>query len=87
MAFTQKHDDILGLIGYCVRNKDADLALVETTLKETGERVVILCGVFLDKDGEGAELHPYAKLFSGNPTDELVTPDGTTHMDPGYARH
>jgi len=51
-----------------------DLCLVECQAVDTGQPVYALCAV--NKDGKMIELVPLARLFAGNPYDELVPPLG-----------
>lgn len=43
--------------------------------KNTGKRVVALCA-FIPEEGGTTFIMPLAKLFEGNPIDELVDPRG-----------
>lgn len=52
--------------------KNKNVALVETSDKATGKKVYVICAV--QRDGEMIEIVPFAKLFDGNPYDELVPP-------------
>ena len=49
-----------------------DAALVECTDKATGKPVIALCGIYFD--GENYEISPFAKMFDGNPYEELDPP-------------
>ena len=49
-----------------------DLALVECTDKKTGKPVIAICAIQLT-DGE-YNITPLAKMFDGNPYDELDPP-------------
>ena len=51
---------------------NGDLCLVECRDAMTGQPVYALCAV--NYDGEMVELAPLAKLFDGNPYEELVPP-------------
>lgn len=51
---------------------NGDVALMACTDKETGEMVPTLCAV--ERDGEEFVMKPLAKLFNGNPYDELLPP-------------
>lgn len=52
--------------------KAGDVALLECTDKHTGELINVLCAV----NFQGGEYHmvPLAKLFTGNPYDEVLPP-------------
>lgn len=43
--------------------------------KDTGKRVVAVCA-FIPEEGGTTFIMPLAKLFDGNPIDELVDPRG-----------
>jgi len=49
-----------------------DLALVECTDKATGNKVYVVCAV--NYDGVEYEMVPIAKMFDGNPYDEVEPP-------------
>jgi len=49
-----------------------DLALLECTDKKTGERVSVVCAVHMD--GEEYIMTPMAKMFKGNPYEEVDPP-------------
>ena len=51
---------------------NGDLALVECTDAETGKPVYTVCA--MQHDGDGYLIVPLAKLFDGNPYEELVPP-------------
>lgn len=53
------------------RNKD--LCLLECTDAKTGVPVITVCAVGRDDDGQFV-MSPLAKLFDGNPYEELVPP-------------
>lgn len=48
------------------------VALVDCTDKTTGEQVPTICA--LEFDGETYTLKPFARLFTGNPYEELLPP-------------
>lgn len=50
-----------------------DVALVECTNSTTGEIVIAICAVSRMGDGS-ITMSPLAKMFSGNPFDELTPP-------------
>jgi len=52
--------------------KNADLALVECSERGTGKPVFTLCAVV--HDGEEFTIMPFAKMFDGNPYEELNPP-------------
>ena len=49
-----------------------DVCLLECTEKATGKPVVVLCMV--NRVGEDRVFVPVARMFSGNPYDELIPP-------------
>lgn len=50
-----------------------DIALLECTERATGKPAVVLVAVNREADG-GAEFVPLARLFDGNPYDQLDPP-------------
>lgn len=52
--------------------KDDNLSLVECTDKKTGKTVIALCAMSFE-DGDYL-IAPFAKMFDGNPYDELDPP-------------
>lgn len=50
-----------------------DLALAECSDAESGEKVITLCAIHVDQHGQYT-VTPLAKLFDGNPYDELKPP-------------
>jgi hypothetical protein len=61
--------------------KANDLALLECQDKATGKIVNVICA--LNRMNDGIEFAPLAKLFDGNPYDELnpPNPDGGFHIN------
>lgn len=53
-------------------SENGDLCLVECYAVGTGQPVYTLCAV--NRDAQDVELVPLAKLFAGNPYDELTPP-------------
>ena len=53
--------------------KNDDLALVDCQDKTTGKPVRVLCAMQTEDDGE-ISMIPLARLFDGNPYDELNPP-------------
>lgn len=53
-------------------SRQGDLCLVECRDAATGQPVFALCAV--NYDGETVDLAPLARLFAGNPYEELVPP-------------
>lgn len=49
-----------------------DLALMECTKVDTGDLVYVICAVHMD--GEEYVFTPLAKLFGGNPYEEILPP-------------
>jgi hypothetical protein len=45
--------------------------------KATGKPVVVICAVWIDEDIKEKMYHftPLAKMFEGNPYEELIPPD------------
>jgi len=52
---------------------NGDVALVECTDKATGKPVVALCAVQTTPE-RMVEITPFAKMFDGNPYEELLPP-------------
>lgn len=52
--------------------KNNDLALMECQDKSTGKPVMVICAVHFD--GEEYNFSPLAKMFDGNPYEELIPP-------------
>ncbi len=53
-----------------IRNNDA--CIVECTDAVTGKPVMVICAV--EENGDIFEMKPFAKLFDGNPYEELIPP-------------
>jgi len=53
--------------------KDDNLCLLECTDVATGKPVMVICAVMRLGDGS-MQLAPFAKLFDGNPYEELIPP-------------
>jgi hypothetical protein len=62
---------------------NGDLALVECTDAATGKMVVAICAINHDPDGETFGIAPLAKLFDGNPYEELNPPTIDMETDDG----
>lgn len=60
--------------------KHGALALVDCQEKSTGKSVTVLCAI--GWDGKEYQITPFAKMFDGNPYDELNPPDANG----GYVR-
>lgn len=54
--------------------KNGDLALVECTDAKTGKKVVAICAIAAAPNRQ-VEISPLAKMFDGNPFEELIPPD------------
>lgn len=54
--------------------KNGDIRLVECTDKITGNAVTVVCATWIDED-EQYNFVPMAKMFNGNPYEELNPPD------------
>jgi hypothetical protein len=52
--------------------KNGDLALLECQDAGSGEARSVICAV--NRNGEGFEFVPLARLFAGNPYDEVTPP-------------
>lgn len=63
--------------------KNDDVCLVACTDKATGQLVPTICMVNMHPDDGEIELVPVAKMFTGNPYDEVdpptVSPKGEVH--------
>lgn len=59
--------------------KNDDLCLLECQDAVTGKPVITVCAVMRDTDGT-IQLAPFAKMFDGDPYEELIPP--TTEADP-----
>lgn len=53
---------------------DDSLALMSCQDKATGKYVAVVCAVNYNGEDEEFEMVPIAKLFTGNPYDELISP-------------
>lgn len=60
--------------------KNGDLALVECTDAKTGEIVIAVCIIVEHSDGL-IDIMPVAKMFNGNPYEELIPPLDTEVKD------
>lgn len=58
--------------------KHGNVCLLECADAKTGAPIVAICAV--NYDGKEYEMVPFAKLFDGNPYEELVPPDFDTAM-------
>ena len=70
MSIREGYKANLEIIKLAVRNDD--IALVECTDKVTGAVVIVLCAI--GSDGDEYVISPLAKMFDGNPYDELEPP-------------
>lgn len=52
--------------------KNEDLCIMECTDKATGKPVIVLCAAQIED--EMVEMIPLAKLFDGNPYEEVLPP-------------
>lgn len=59
--------------------EDGNLAIMDCQDKETGKQVIVICAVGFD--GDEYTMVPLAKMFDGDPYEEL-NPPGT---ESGYA--
>lgn len=49
--------------------RNGDACILKCKDKKTGDHVTVVCGI--NRRGEEFELVPFAKLFNGNPYDEV----------------
>jgi hypothetical protein len=56
----------------CRAIRSGDVCLMECTDAATGNPAVVVCAV--QRDGDSFEMVPFAKLFDGNPYEELLPP-------------
>ena len=56
--------------------KNDDLALMECTDAVTGEVVMAVC-IVIELESGAVDFMPIAKMFNGNPYDELLPPADT----------
>lgn len=52
-----------------------EAALMECT-NTKGEYVAVICAVYQDEETKEIVMTPFAKLFEGNPYEEVRPPDG-----------
>lgn len=55
------------------------ICLVECRDKKSGESVAVICAV--NRDGIATEMVPFARMFNGNPYDELHDPFESKKLD------
>ena len=60
----------------CGAAQTNELCLVECTDRKTGKKVNVVC--FAVTEGGSVQLHPLARLFSGNPHNEVAPPGVTS---------
>ena len=58
----------------CTAIKNNDVALFECTDKSSGKIIFTVCAVNRSEDGQTFNMVPFAKMFDGNPYDELTPP-------------
>ena len=56
----------------CRAIRHGDVALMECNDAKTGQPVVVVCAV--QTEGGSFEMIPIAKMFDGNPYEELIPP-------------
>jgi len=56
----------------CKAVRHGDVCLMECTDAVTGKSVMVICAV--ERDDNSVEMKPFAKLFDGNPYEELIPP-------------
>jgi hypothetical protein len=59
-------------IRQAIKNDDAGVMICEEN--GTGERVVVICAFSEDPETDEIRIAPLAKLFKGNPYEELAAP-------------
>ena len=59
-----------------------DVALMECTIKATGEKVAVICASYKDEEGRQVFV-PFAQLFNGDPYEILEPPGGAEEVEPG----
>jgi hypothetical protein len=64
------YEDNFNTLCRAVRNDD--VALMECTDTATGKPVITICAV--QRNGDTMQFVPFAKLFDGNPYEELTPP-------------
>ena len=57
----------------CDAIRNDDVCLMECTDAVTGKPVMVICAV--QRDSDAFEMVPFAKLFDGNPYEELIPPE------------
>ena len=70
MAILEGYHSNFQILGKAFENED--VGLVECTDKATGKKVVTICAITKMKDE--FQITPLAKMFDGNPFDELNPP-------------
>ena len=58
-------------------DKNGEVCVMECTDAKTGETVIAVCAVGRDANGD-FQMTPLAKMFNGNPYEELLPPDVET---------
>ena len=72
MAISKSYKDNFATLIKAVNN--GDIVLMECNDAETGEPVITVAAIYLDKEkGEYCTV-PLAKMFDGNPYEELIPP-------------
>jgi len=55
--------------------RSGDLALLDCTDKKTGKPVMVICAVGFDREKDEYIMTPIAKMFDGNPYEEINPPE------------
>lgn len=53
---------------------NGDACIIEGQSKDTGNQVAVVCAKARGEDGEEF-LQPFARMFEGDPLDEVILPD------------
>lgn len=77
----EQHKHALDILGEAFCNED--IALVECEEVATGKLVCAICAVNKNEDGT-YEFVPLAKMFDGNPYEELKPPAGVEDVQEPY---
>jgi hypothetical protein len=73
MTIAKGYQKNLSTLARAIINGDA--GLMECTDVETGKPVVIICAFEHNPDTEEVTTIPLAKMFDGNPYDQLIPPN------------
>lgn len=56
--------------------RNGDLALMECQSREGGRKVYVICAARWDSRADEIQFTPLAKMFDGNPYEEVIPPAG-----------